>query len=405
MSQLRSKIVVLAKSQLAARAGYRISGIPSTKVIWDGQAGEPRLNLVVMGVRAGSVFGGTDTALRLFDALGASFPRIRIIVQGEDGSEFHPEAWPGWSLDDGAGSAPKTLGFQQRRGYVPRVQDSDVFIATHWMSTYLVRAALALQSSRPHARFIYLIQDYEPGFYPWSGRHLMAAATYQRKDDVIAIFNTRELADYFAMIRADFPVQYVFEPRLNPALERHLPRVVSHAKKKIMLVYGRPGTGRNAFDMIVESLLIWSDRFQGAKDWQIVSLGEKHRNVSLHHGLKIRSLGKQSMDAYAGFLLDASVGISLMASPHPSYPPLEMAEFGVRVVTNNYEPKDMAKRHPKIVSVAETTPGNFADALVQACNAYEAFPSPDPTGKGAFRGHADEFPFLKDLHARLMSVV
>ena len=35
----------------------------------------------------------------------------------------------------------------------------------------------------------------------------------------------------------------------------------------------------------------------------------------------------------------ASIGISLMESPHPSYPPIEMALFGVNVITNIYESK------------------------------------------------------------------
>lgn len=41
-------------------------------------------------------------------------------------------------------------------------------------------------------------------------------------------------------------------------------------------------------------------------------------------------------------MLDTYAGISLMSSPHPSYPPLEMSVFGIKVITNNYSNKDLS---------------------------------------------------------------
>ena len=50
-------------------------------------------------------------------------------------------------------------------------------------------------------------------------------------------------------------------------------------------------------------------------------------------------------------MLKAKIGISLMESPHPSYPPLEMAIFGVKVITNDYEAKNLSVRNKNIINI------------------------------------------------------
>jgi len=50
----------------------------------------------------------------------------------------------------------------------------------------------------------------------------------------------------------------------------------------------------------------------------------------------MRSLGGLSYKKYQEVLSEADIGISLMLSPHPSYPPLEMSNMGLKVITNDY---------------------------------------------------------------------
>jgi hypothetical protein len=57
-------------------------------------------------------------------------------------------------------------------------------------------------------------------------------------------------------------------------------------------------------------------------------------------------------DDYLALLSTAHLGVSLMASPHPSYPPLEMAASGLVVVTNRWGPKDLAALSERFVSCA-----------------------------------------------------
>ena len=57
------------------------------------------------------------------------------------------------------------------------------------------------------------------------------------------------------------------------------------------------------------------------------------------------------------------MGVSLMESPHPSYPPLEMASSGCITVTNCYESKSLENRSENIVSLDELSPTGLKTAL------------------------------------------
>jgi hypothetical protein len=111
---------------------------------------------------------------------------------------------------------------------------------------------------------------------------------------------------------------------------------------------------------------------------------------------------------YAGVLRESAVGIALMASPHPSYPPLEMAHFGLRTITNRYgHAKDLAATHPNILSVADILPATLARALSSACAAFEAAPGDGwglPSGRPSFLDPAP-FACLDEIADALSSSV
>ena len=113
-------------------------------------------------------------------------------------------------------------------------------------------------------------------------------------------------------------------------------------------MYGRPGKPRNAFPLIVDGLRAWVERRDDAGDWEFVSAGQAHEPVDLGRGVRMVSSGKLELDAYADLLRTSAIGISLMASPHPSYPPLEMASLGMLVLTNRFGAKDLSTWHDAI---------------------------------------------------------
>jgi hypothetical protein len=79
-------------------------------------------------------------------------------------------------------------------------------------------------------------------------------------------------------------------------------------------------------------------------------------------------------EAYGALLGSSDVLLSLMLSPHTSYPPLEMAAAGGLVVTNTYGPKTaaaLAAISPAIHAAApEVEP--LVDALRRAVGAVSA---------------------------------
>ena len=212
----------------------------------------------------------------------------------------------------------------------------DVFIATFWPTALFAIEARGWQATTFGAAppaVAYLIQDFEPGFYARSAQSLLSNSTYDTPSSTIAIFNSSLLQREFHDIGLRFASEFSFEPRLAPAL-RDVFDMPPVERSRTIVVYGRPSKPRNAFGLIVDGLRTWRATTPDAADWRIVSVGESHHDVDLGGGVVLNSLGKLSMEAYAQLLRTSAIGISLMISPHPSYPPLDMSYLGMLVLTN-----------------------------------------------------------------------
>lgn len=152
--------------------------------------------------------------------------------------------------------------------------------------------------------------------------------------------------------------------RLNEKIASHLKPA---AREPSLLVYGRPSVARNAFELICMGLFVWqqADPIRASR-WRIVFLGENFP-PSLIRALQNAFVeGKVALDRYADHLSRASVGVSLMISPHPSYPPLEMAEAGLKVVTNAFGAKDPRARFPDVLCLDRLTVETVAAAIERA---------------------------------------
>ena len=341
-----------------------------------------RLTLLIPGLSERHVFGGIATALQFFDRLRSSFAEVRIVVLDELHIEPRRDAfysdWPVYALadlHDRDPEGPHVVVCGNRASWTLPVREGDLFLATIWWSAHLAHRLLDWQQHAYPARprqLAYLIQDFEPGFYPWSSRFALAAATYRHGERTLAVVNSQSLADYLASQQLHFARSWVFEPRLNPALAAARSRLGNVRKQRTLLVYGRPGTVRNAFEILVAGLRQWFAQQADCAHWRVVSAGEPHADVDLGRGVKLQSVGKMALDDYARLLAESAVGVSLMVSPHPSYPPLEMAAFGCRVVTNRFANKDLSRLSAAIVSVDPLAADTLAAAIEQQCAAWEA---------------------------------
>lgn len=372
---------------------------------------EPRLNLLLPSLDEKHIFGGIATALSFFKALASDDTELRIILTDQSHPPLLESAsWKEWKILDGMhedinGKVIVPIGDRWARSLA--VRSNDRFIATGWWTAYTLLRLLDWQASafaKAKQSFIYLIQDFEPGFYPWSSRYLMALSTYQDPSPVIRVFNTRLLQEYFATYGLPAAQEYAFDPQLNSTLAAARQQLINAGaslnKEKILLLYGRPGTPRNGFELACQGIQYWSSQDSQAADWQCVSVGESHAPIPLANGRYINSLGKLDLAIYADWLTRSAMGLSLMFSPHPSYPPLEMAAFGVRVITNTYANKNLSALSPLIESLSIVTPESIGTFLMRLSSLYKAgHTSLADDIRPLFACSQNPFPFMDALNS------
>jgi hypothetical protein len=295
----------------------------------------PRLTLVLPTVTQEQLYAGAWTALKIFweSAKKHEF-RTRII------SATSPYSDEGLKKVDFIGSdeVDSIESWQREDGVPCEVEDDEIFIVTAWWTAYAIREVEKTN------QVFYLIQDFEPGFYPWSYRYVMALESYGF--DYARIYNTGILYDFFqgqGLLTGG--EQIAFEPGIDKGL--FYPGDKDSWKrtgKATLLLYGRPEVTRNLFELAVLGLERFFEKYPAYEEkiGEIISVGEKHGSITVG-GFKIESLGKLSMDGWARLARDSDIGISLMCSPHPSYPPLEMVASGMVVITSRIYNKDMSR--------------------------------------------------------------
>lgn len=333
-----------------------------------------RLNLLVPSINPEHVFGGISTAIKFYVKLAETLGYDqRLILVDAIPSKEALEQYNDYELVDPgkeSSSSKQIVSYAYREQCGIPVSDKDYFMFTGWWTAHCTQEAYESFEIKPNP-YVYFIQDYEPGFYAWSTRYLLADATYKTDNEVIAIFNSLLLKEYFDNWGYKFKYSFAFEPVLNNSLKESLLKLgkVIEKEKKI-LIYGRPSTDRNAFSLIVAALNKWAAIYKDAGEWEIYSAGEQHSDIMLDNGNIIHSVGKLTIEEYANILTKSYAGISLMVSPHPSYPPLEMATFGVKVITNTFCNKDLADFNSNIVSINKTNPTTIATELIKICDGY-----------------------------------
>jgi O-antigen biosynthesis protein len=336
----------------------------------------PRLNLLVPALSLRYTFGGIQTALDFFLSLIGNASSARIIITDELSSDLlgfaEAAQWTMAAAGDEDREGRLIICFGDRYNKTIPVREHDIFVSTAWWTAYNAQGILDWQEQYWKTRpgpLVYLVQDFEPGFYKWSSRYLLAQSTYAQQN-MIAVVNTKLLADYFTLNGIFFQKSYIFEPVLNKQLQQVLQQPAT-AKKKIIIFYGRPSIERNGFEIIINGLLHWSAQYPDAASWTILSLGESYTAPALHNNCSITVMDKTSMEAYGQILREAAIGISLMVSPHPSYPPLEMAAFGAAVITNVFGNKNLSDFHDNIFSLQSTTPAAVSQLLAKLCGMIE----------------------------------
>ena len=339
------------------------------------RSGRRRLNALLPTMKPEKIYGGITTALRTIGQLIDALPDdvdVRVLITSDSvdaasvdelSRRLHRSFT--WAMPDDDIEGDTIVGMAEAQHLSVSLRAGEIYIATAWWTANLGYRLLDRQREihGSSARLAYIIQDYEPGFYNWSNTYALAEATYHREQETVAILNSEELTNY-VLARHDFALAYCLpyepHPRLVELIEPQKP-------ERLILAYGRPGVSRNCFEVLLEGLRLWQARNPAeSKDFEIVFAGEEFEEDRIAGLFNARNAAKMSIDDYASMLNRAAVGVSLMVSPHPSYPPLEMASAGCVTITNAYEGKDLSRRADNIISMDALNPEVLAESLERA---------------------------------------
>ena len=228
--------------------------------------------------------------------------------------------------------------------YLPlKVSPEDSAIATVWYSAYFAQKVMTATGGGP---FLYLIQDYEAAFYPANSLYSFADATYFF--NYHALVSTKPLLEFLKAKNAHFAnlVQDRKAVYFNNACSAKLPNrddfmARRRTKSRKLAFYSRSTVNRNMFELGARALIeAWScGYFETGHNWELFGIGIGNVEIFLDARTKLVQLPRMSLADNETKISEFDICLSLMASPHPSITPFDLAGVGAIVVTNQFENK------------------------------------------------------------------
>ncbi len=303
----------------------------------------PHLNILIPAMCISSMSAGPNCAINLTLRLASEGLPVRFI--STDSNKDDNEAlWKHFHRLTGTKSWRPNVDVVNAsdRSVSPIIGEKDIFFGTAWWTTHLIRHALHRMKAR---KFIYMIQDFEPGLYPWSSLYALALETYGMNFD--AVINESLLKEYLVansigrFADPDFVnCCLLFEPAIDRT--KFYPSLVAPiSRRKRLLLYARPiGAPRNLYELSIVALkrAVSAGAFP-PDEWDLKFIGEQLPPAQLGNGVVVNPIDWLDYESYADLLRSSDVGISLMLSPHTGFPTLEMASCGMIAVTNTYSVK------------------------------------------------------------------
>jgi hypothetical protein len=291
------------------------------------------LVVLIPSLELGKLTGGPNTVLNLGASVAALGIPVRFVATHGAAASTPELASHLRTVAGRDASVPVTFESIAGTKRLELARD-DVVLASWWPTAHIAASTLAVTGA---GEFLYLVQDFEPSFYPWSTSYALALQTYAMP--MRAIFNTSLLRDH--LVNGGIG-RFATEPAgaisvaFEPAVDRELfgPRPANGSQR--LLFYARPSKARNAFELGLAALrqAVRDGAFAG--EWEFWAIGDPVPELPLGGGASLRPMPWRSLPGYGELLGSSDVLLSLMLSPHPSYPPLEMAAGGGHVVTNTF---------------------------------------------------------------------
>ncbi len=325
------------------------------------RTGRPRISIVTDSINKGSLFGGVGTAMILAALLvRARGARLRVITRTEPAHAANLHAvlqLYGLVIDD---EVEFTFAHVHAPQSAVNVFPDELFVTTSWWTTESALAVIAPQ------RLLYVLQEDERMFYPAGDDQLRCEQTLAR-DDVHVVVNTALLLKHLVASGLPHLAQRArsFEPAFPPSVYRRRP--AEPGAKRRLMVYARPNHLRNLYYFALR--VVDEAIAQGVIDlqqWELHFVGAHVPAVSLCDGTVPIVHEHLPWIDYAALAGTMDVALSLMYTPHPSYPPLDLAASGAVVVSNRHGPKTDLSSYCGNILLADLTVPSMLQALRDA---------------------------------------
>ncbi|WP_290471639.1 glycosyltransferase [Leifsonia sp. 71-9] len=259
-------------------------------------------------------FGGVNTALRIADKLHREHGVAnRFFVNGHPNDEFYASAIAAAFPSLADSEVHNYYGTDEGLAAIP---PADAAIATFWLTA---RDVAKLPGD---TRKFYLVQDYEPSFYPASTMFAMTEQTYRL--GLYGICNTRSMHDIYAGGYEGTATYF------TPAADRG----IFHPEGREERAPGDPVTifayardhFRNCWELVFAALSEIKRRHGDGV--RIVAAGAKY----LPPSADFIDLGLLDYRATGRLYRGTDIGVTMQISRHPSYLPVELMASGVAMV-------------------------------------------------------------------------
>lgn len=319
---------------------------------------ERRVNVVTDSISTGSLFGGVGTALILATLLANRLGcNLRLITRTEPARESALDELLGiYGLQLQAESEFVFSPCHETRRLVD-YSDGDLFITTSWWTT------AATLGSIPAKSVWYLLQEDERMFYPYGDDRRRCESVLQRTD-IKTIVNTRLLFEHLQSHGLAHLEQrgVWFEPAFPATV--YSPRPKESSAKRTLVLYARPNNLRNLFFLGLEVLdTALATGVIDSQMWDVVLMGKDIPEFVFSDGTVPQRRQNMTWAEYAALAGTVDLGLCLMDTPHPSYPPLDLAASGAVVVTNQHSNKKSLQSYSANIFCVAATCTDLVSAL------------------------------------------
>ena len=327
-----------------------------------------RINIVYEGLDPSLLFGGHAAMLQLADRLTGAGRLVRII--GVD-LPYTPGVREQAAVDVPGASRLSGIEYvdAHQRDAPITISPDDRFVATSWWTMRIATDAAQQVSAPPP---LWMVQEYEPVFYPAGAFAAMARTTYDLPHT--ALISSHMLKDYLEANNlgcfATGAAWEVFENPLTTAVAASMPDIGRYGPRRLM-AYLRSAP-RNLAEIVLAGMDLADMRGDIPPDWYLTGVGGElggGQRLELTSGRPIDLFERMTSGRYLAMLRSHDVGIALQDSPHPGLVTLDMAAAGMLAITSVYGEAKSAERLRSLsgnILAAEPEPEAVADSIAEA---------------------------------------